>query len=44
MMVSDGSHRTENCLIRVLLDEYFADIAVAYQQEIKELYDAGCRA
>jgi len=23
--------------------EYFADIAVAYQQEIKELYAAGCR-
>ncbi|KAJ3483609.1 hypothetical protein NLI96_g6196 [Meripilus lineatus] len=24
-------------------DEYFADIAIAYQQEIKALYDAGCR-
>ncbi|KAF7799983.1 hypothetical protein EIP86_011226 [Pleurotus ostreatoroseus] len=24
-------------------EEYFADIALAYQQEIKELYDAGCR-
>ncbi|KAH9949136.1 hypothetical protein B0H21DRAFT_729685 [Amylocystis lapponica] len=24
-------------------DEYFADIAVAYQAEIKELYAAGCR-
>lgn len=23
--------------------EYFADIAVAYQQEIKELYELGCR-
>jgi methionine synthase II (cobalamin-independent) len=23
--------------------EYFADIAIAYQQEIKELYDLGCR-
>ena len=26
-----------------ILDEYFADIAVAYQQEIQELYAAGCR-
>lgn len=25
------------------VEEYFADIALAYQQEIKELYDAGCR-
>ncbi|OCH93287.1 UROD/MetE-like protein [Obba rivulosa] len=24
-------------------DEYFADIAVAYRAEIKELYEAGCR-
>ncbi|OBZ65412.1 Uncharacterized protein YxjH [Grifola frondosa] len=24
-------------------DEYFADIAVAYQEELKELYAAGCR-
>jgi methionine synthase II (cobalamin-independent) len=24
-------------------DEFFADVAVAYQQEIKELYAAGCR-
>jgi len=24
-------------------DEYFGDIAIAYQQEIKALYDAGCR-
>ncbi|KAI0082201.1 UROD/MetE-like protein [Panus rudis PR-1116 ss-1] len=24
-------------------EEYFADIAIAYQQEIKELYEAGCR-
>ncbi|EMD41171.1 hypothetical protein CERSUDRAFT_80798 [Gelatoporia subvermispora B] len=24
-------------------DEYFADIALAYQAEIKELYEAGCR-
>lgn len=28
------SHRAE---------EYFADIVVAYQQEIKQLYAAGCR-
>jgi methionine synthase II (cobalamin-independent) len=26
-----------------LLDEYFADVAVAYQQEIKDLYAVGCR-
>jgi methionine synthase II (cobalamin-independent) len=25
-------------------DEYFADIAVAYQEEIKELYSLGCRS
>ncbi|KAI0092857.1 hypothetical protein BDY19DRAFT_511757 [Irpex rosettiformis] len=24
-------------------EEYFADIAIAYQEEIKALYDAGCR-
>ena len=23
--------------------EYFADIAIAYQEEIKELYEIGCR-
>ena len=23
--------------------EYFADIAIAYQEEIKALYDIGCR-
>ena len=33
-------HRT---LISNEQDDYFADIAVAYQQEIKALYEAGCR-
>ena len=43
MTVSHVFIRAENCLICVLSDEYFADIAVAYQQEIRELYNACCR-
>jgi methionine synthase II (cobalamin-independent) len=26
-----------------LLENYFDDIGIAYRQEIKELYDLGCR-
>lgn len=47
---SDGEHnvtltvfRMTDLLIILNVDEYFADIAVAYQEEIKELYSLGCR-
>ena len=32
-----------NASLRYLPEEYFADIALAYQAEIKALYEAGCR-
>ena len=28
----------------MLSDEYFADLSIAYRQEIRELYSLGCRA
>lgn len=27
----------------MIIEEYFADVAQAYREEIKALYDAGCR-
>ena len=29
--------------LRTNVEEYFADIAIAYQEEIQALYDLGCR-
>lgn len=47
---NDGEHivaltvfRMTPLLTMLCVDEYFADIAVAYQEEIKELYSLGCR-
>ena len=43
MMVIDIPSPQEIPLIDLCPEEYFADISIAYQQEFKALYDAGCR-
>ncbi|TDL28617.1 UROD/MetE-like protein [Rickenella mellea] len=38
-----GSHKTYDKTVYQNDDEYFADIAKAYQEEIRDLYELGCR-